>query len=776
MIRTQIFAGLLCCGMPTAMLAQAMTQEELRQEITKELDAWRAALEAAEAAPPPGSVADVSARIQSLQMRGGTGPLGALSAKIEQTLRDQAAGWRFVPLAAPAPSPAPAPPKQDETVDIAANPPSTVSAESSDAAALQQNDASVLPSNTAETALERLLSLPNAVLARADGQRIELPPFSILRVLGRNAEGILVDADANGEGIVREDATEEWNSMLVMQYAPLGGRERVLFFDSPEPLRALLDSHLMGTQQVETLYDQVQADAHDRDSIVAIEPARPVDAGSRPYFMPIIDHRADQFADDNETPVFLLQLAAVNLQTTSRVQPMQPAEQEKQAEAELIRDLRAGVVFAIDSTISMGPHIDDTKAFMRTMRQYLSQEADPDKFGFGIVGYRDNTAPNQRIGYTTRPILPLQPVTSSAFESALGSLVPSDVSTKDWREDAFAGLQDAIEGTDWNGYDARFVVLITDAGPRSIGDALARDARLGPQSIATMANQRGISLVILHILSDAGRSDHASAQSAYNTAARAIAGKVPRYFVLQESNTTQLSVTFAETALTLGNAMRDASQGRAISAESSAAFTFDPLLRELETPGGAVAVENDDASRLVASAFETEIFRFQQEYLGRREGGIAPDFYRAWVADRDLINPDTPSMQVKVLLTRAQLGDLARRLGDIIRQLENKEMGARDAFAQIAASSGRAAYDPEMSIADFLPSYIADLPYGSTFMRLTADQWNDLGGQQQDELLDQVRDRTRGFEAINRSAAGWLPLPGRSASEEVYPLDLAELP
>lgn len=780
MMKCALLAGLLCCATPAALLAQDMSPEELRQEIIRELDAWAAALDAAEAAPPAGSTAEVAARIRHLQAFGDNGPVRDLSLQIEQVLRENSAGWTF--LAPPTPpqptAQAPAPQGQAAVVETAPGAP----AQGDAATAAPEPDprpetqVAVQPGEMADAAPERLLSLPKAILARSDGQRIELPPFTILRVLGRDPAGIRVDAGANGQGIVREDATEEWNSMLVMQYAPLGGRERVLFFDDPEPIGRLLDSHLMGTGQVEEIYDAIRTERYDPDTLVAIEPARPVDAGTRPYFMPIIDHRADRFEDDNETPVFLLQLAAVNLQATSRVNAATPVEQDRRAEAEMIRDLRAGIVFAIDSTISMGPHIADTKTFMRSMRQYLTEQADPEKFGFGLVGYRDNTTPNQSIGYTTRPILPLQPVTSSRFEMALGDLSPSDVSTRDWREDAFAGLQDAIEGTDWTGYDARFVVLITDAGPRSVGDALARDARLGPRSIATMANQRGISLVILHILSDAGRSDHASAELAYNTAAQSITGRVPRYYVLQETNKTQLSSTFAATALTLGNAMRDASQGRAISADSVAGFSFDPLLRELETPGGALAVEDDEASRLVASAFETEIFRFQQEYLGRREGGIAPDFYRAWVADRDLIDPDTPSMLVKALLTRAQLGDLSRRLGDIIRQLENKEMGARDAFAQIARSSGRAAYDPEMSIADFLPSYIADLPYGSTFMRLTADQWNDLGGQQQDELLDQVRDRIRGFEAINRSAAGWLPLPGRAASEEVYPLDLAELP
>lgn len=778
-------AGLLGFATPVVLVAQDMSRDQLRLEIIRELDAWATALDEAEAAPPAGSSAEVSARIRRLQEDGQNGPVSDLTRQIEQSLREKSDGWTF--LAAPMP-PQPsahvsAPQGQSATVDPALGAQGPGTQEQGDAATVTPEMAPApktqfvgQPGAVADSAQDRLLSLPKAVLTRSDGQHAELPPFTILRVLGLDPNGIHVDAGASGQGVVREDATEEWNSMLVMQYAPIGGRERVLFFDQHEHIARLLDSHLMGTGQVEALYEEIGAGRHDLDTLVAIEPERPVDAGTRPYFMPIIDHRADRFEDDNETPVFLLQLAAVNLQATSRVNAASPVEQNRQEEAAMIRDLRAGIVFAIDSTISMGPHIDDTKTFMRTMRQYLAEQADPDKFGFGLVGYRDNTTPNQNIGYTTRPILPLQPVTSSAFEMALGDLSPSDVSTKDWREDAFAGLQDAIEGTDWTGYDARFVVLITDAGPRSVGDALARDARLGPQSIATMANQRGISLVILHILTDAGRSDHASAQLAYNTAAQSIAGTVPRYYVLRETDTTRLSNTFAQTALTLGNAMRDASRGQAIRADSVAGFTFDPLLRELETPGGALAVEDDEASRLVASAFETEIFRFQQEYLGRREGGIAPDFYRAWVADRDLINPDTPSMLVKVLLTRAQMGDLSRRLGDIIRQLENKEMGARDAFAQIASSSGRAAYDPEMSIADFLPSYIADLPYGSTFMRLTADQWNDLGGQQQDELLDQVRDRIRGFESINRSAAGWLPLSGRAASEEVYPLDLAELP
>ena len=214
------------------------------------------------------------------------------------------------------------------------------------------------------------------------------------------------------------------------------------------------------------------------------------------------------------------------------------------------------------------------------------------------------------------------------------------------------------------------------------------------------------------------------------------------------------------------------SSGQPLEARSS--FGDDPILSDLI--GNTFEIKNEDDARQVGKIFSDQMFAFQQEYLGKIEGGEAPDFYRAWVADRDLVNPEVNSMQVKVLMTRDQMSDLSARLGTIVQQLDTKQTGTNDAFRSIADLSGVATYDPALPVSQLLPEYLADLPYGSRFMNMTSDTWSRLGAQQQNEILNAVRDRIRLLETVNSSEANWLPLPGRAKGEELYPLALDDLP
>ena len=54
-------------------------------------------------------------------------------------------------------------------------------------------------------------------------------------------------------------------------------------------------------------------------------------------------------------------------------------------------------------------------------------------------------------------------------------------------------------------------------------------------------------------------------------------------------------------------------------------------------------------------------------YLQDTAGGKTPRIFNAWVLDRDLRNPEMPSLDVQVLLTRDQLSDLH----DILKQVLN---------------------------------------------------------------------------------------------------------
>jgi len=632
----------------------------------------------------------------------------------------------------------------------------------------------------------RVLTLPGAIFTDSGtGRQRELPVFSILyqmgerEVLGQTWLAVGRSGDRQ-EGWILREATEDWRSMLVLQYAAVGRRKPVVFFQKPESLEAILDSHFYGPDDALRLYSDIEAGVHDRQAIAAIEPVRPVNPAAQPYFMPIIDHREAAFEDIAQTPVYLLQLAMVNLQSAGRTdvttdEELALIETEEQADA--LRDLKVGVVFVVDATLSMGPYIDEVRGFVRRMRANSAELGLTDNLDFGLFGYRDNLSADRRIGYVTEPFLVLgADVMEAEFNAALERIVPSPVSTTDWREDAFAGLEDAITRTDWTGYDARYVILVTDAGPRTLGDALARDANLGPRSIARLAERQGVSLSIIHMLTKDGAEDHQSAMNAYTAVAETQGGSIDRYVTVTGDAPSQFGTGLGFVADRLTDAISGLTLGQRVSRED--AGLDDPLksntMTILERSGAPVEISAEAGQDALADTIIGELFRFQEEYLGALEGGEAPDFYRAWAADRDLIQPGIAAMDVKVLVTRDQLGDLTARLKDLIDRLARKETGSRDAFATIQDVSGRTAYDP--SVRDLLPSYIAELPYKSRFLSLRADDWAGLGPQQQGEILQTVSDRIRVYGEIFSTEAGWLKLPGRAGGQDVYPLALDDLP
>ena len=63
-------------------------------------------------------------------------------------------------------------------------------------------------------------------------------------------------------------------------------------------------------------------------------------------------------------------------------------------------------------------------------------------------------------------------------------------------------------------------------------------------------------------------------------------------------------------------------------------------------------------------------YAMQLEFLGRRGGTRAPEVVTSWVSDMDLVQPDTPSFQIAVLLTKNQLSDLHQRLKVILDQAQ----------------------------------------------------------------------------------------------------------
>ncbi|GMG85334.1 hypothetical protein LNKW23_45540 [Paralimibaculum aggregatum] len=609
----------------------------------------------------------------------------------------------------------------------------------------------------------RILTLPGAILAvdPIAGGAEELPAFSIFYVYNeRSQDGaawLQVGRSAGGriDGWIRKDQTEDWKTMLVMQYAPKGARERVLFFKRRNDLiQFVRDPHV--AQEAGYAYEDIEAGAYDGDYFTAIEPATEVDP-ERPYLMPILDHHEDMF--DNLEEVTLVEVAGLNLEAGPAQADVSETENfDAPRRSSAIRDFRFGVVFAIDTTSSMGRYIDHTRAVVYSVIKGFADAGLDDKVDFGLVGYRDNTAPNPAIDYVTRVFQPLDP--NADIPTVLGNfdrMAPVTVSTKGWDEDAFAGLDSALNTMDWSPYDLRMVVLITDAGARRGTDPMAQNPGYDVLNIRENADRLGVALSVIHLLTPEGAraGNIPPAQQVYAEIARTGDTSTTKYFPVDTTRGDAFLGQIQSFADGLVGAVSQSARGR--------------------------RVERVEAVETMGDALVNEVFRAQLEYLGARQGQAAPRFYRAWAADRDLMNPRLDALDVKVFVTRQQLSALMEGSEAILMAYESQETGGGDFFALMrsfsAASTVEGAGTRTLQEAgDLFPSFLKALPYKSDLLALDEDTWSASGPSFQREQTEALRNKLRAYRDIAGSEIGWIDLGAGNRAEDVYAVSLELLP
>ena len=103
------------------------------------------------------------------------------------------------------------------------------------------------------------------------------------------------------------------------------------------------------------------------------------------------------------------------------------------------------------------------------------------------------------------------------FFSQVQTLDAAATSNADFIEDAFAGIKSAIDANPWDDFDARNIVLVTDAGARENTDAFS-STDLGVDEIRQLAQDRGIAIWVLHLRTPRGAKNHHKAERQYKRA------------------------------------------------------------------------------------------------------------------------------------------------------------------------------------------------------------------------------------------------------------------
>ncbi|RLA14868.1 MAG: VWA domain-containing protein [Gammaproteobacteria bacterium] len=623
-----------------------------------------------------------------------------------------------------------------------------------------------------KTLYQRVLSIPDARIYPAPDQSVastEVTPFSVLYVYAREDDWIRVGHDSYGAiaGWMKDDRAITWNQALTISFKDPQNIQRVMLFNSKKSLQDLVEGYDTDTYQ--RLYQSVVDGDSGADSpVIAIQPEAHVDIRENFYLVPIKQYE-DIFLDNEQAR--LLEIASVPLEVSKAEEPG-PAEPEASP-----RSYRSGIHFVIDSTSSMGPYIDRTREAVTRVYSAIEKHGLTNQVSFGLTAYRDNLEQVPELEYLTRQYVSLeQGADAEQFLDRVNSLSPAEVSSQDFREDAYAGVMSAIEDTDWTDFDARYVVLITDAGPRESYDALGTTG-LSAKALRQLAYDKGISIWVLHLRTPVTAADHKKAESLYKELSLypgigdfyygVNLGQVDEFGNVLEILANQ--ITQQVLATTKGVPPIPLEQDVAI--QPPVQPSVQPQLADLQ---GRVA-RLGNALRL--------------RYLQRESGEPLPRVFSAWIVDRDFINPGRSSVDVRVLMTRDQLSDLKNVMQQVLELAEEgvlspqnflddlKSLAAtvsRDPAAVAGSTSSAGANLAEMG---YMREYMEDLPYTGEVMDLTIESWEEWSAKVQIEFMNRLDSKISYYQTLHDHTDLWVtPGGGPVTGSSVFPVSLDLLP
>ena len=282
-----------------------------------------------------------------------------------------------------------------------------------DSAASQTCKPLLLPGK--KTLFQRVISNPGAdIYVSADKTspivQASVKPFTIFYVYERlqvgGSEWLKVGPSASCEirGWLETDLVSEWRQSLSLVFTERVGRKPVLFFKDLDSLEKVAGSPSPAEEagNFASRFTTITSDNIARPGdfpIVAMEPSQEAISRQRFYLMPIFQ-TVELFEG-----VKFLEVASID--PGSGILPTNS-------------ELRTGIVFVIDTTISMKPYIERTREAVRRIYDAIETSGLTDKVAFGLVAFRSSTAKTPGLGYVSQVISDLKDGQQrDAFESAL---------------------------------------------------------------------------------------------------------------------------------------------------------------------------------------------------------------------------------------------------------------------------------------------------------------------------------------------------------------------
>jgi serine/threonine-protein kinase PpkA len=619
------------------------------------------------------------------------------------------------------------------------------------------------------TALDhRILSRPGAILFDAPGGQAKaaVPTFSSFYVFGKsNVEGVdWVEVGANRvdvqTGWLPAERTVDWKQTIVLSFTNPAGRLPSMFFATRAGLETFLQDEAMSTR-AELLSQQFSAGqgAGDTD-IVSMEPKEFISMSDQFYMLPILDHASIRV---NRRPKRIVEIASINQKDPADASP-----------AEDPAPFKVGIVFVIDTSTSMQDYIDATKTNIKTLLDNVKASGSTADFSFGIIGFRSSTDRVPGLEYTAREFYPLTPnFDEDAFLATFTDMNATQVSSHDFDEDGLSGMAAAAAMTQWDSFDGRYIIYVSDAGMLVGTDSGAASDATPEQVAVRLKEDLGIASFALFLKTRAGQAYHDDAISQLDTLTRQSATGQSGVFPIEDGDVGAFSAAVGQLT-------------QALIKSVVAAASVSP-------PTNLCATDSTSIDCAAASAG----YAMQLAWLGRQQQTQAPDTYQAWVADFALDDPRRIALAPRVLLTRAQLNDVYVTLQAIVEAFGQSEQARPEEFFVVlqsvlarvmrdpsalpaldAAQSTMAADVSEFEdLGDLLGPYLQDLPYDSDLGSLTQALWVDSGANGRHEYIEALKGKLSMYELYYADTESWIALNANSdAREYVYPLPLEMMP
>jgi hypothetical protein len=313
-------------------------------------------------------------------------------------------------------------------------------------------------------------------------------------------------------------------------------------------------------------------------------------------------------------------------------------------------------------------------------------------------------------------------------------------------------------------------VLITDAGARDADDPLSSTG-LGAASLRQLALDKGIAIFVLHLLTPAAMADHVQDAMQYRDLA-----DYPDigsfYYGVPTGNIDEFGKVLDALASQITEQVRIVASGGT-------------------APVPVPASDDEQLASLQARVAKLG-HALRMRYLQKTEGGTVPNVFNAWMLDRDFHDPERPTLDVRVLLTRDQLSELHGVLTQVLNTAEEGLMSPQTFLDELKSLAATVSRNPDQlggttattagtgnSLADmgFIREYIEDLPYTGEVMGLSLDDWQSWSTLRQVDFLNRLEEKVSYYRALHDHTDLWVSLDGGPVGgDSVYPVPLEMLP